>query len=262
LLRVYTWWAFRDDRLAVLGQPYYGKTLEQWVNDLDDADVSVRGEAAGILARLVHEKSAFLRHQAAKWLMLKAEDLGSSEARAATPELILALQEGDVGRRYDAARVLGRFGEKAQEAIPYLIQALEEGRGDDDTPQIVIALGRMAALANAATPALMRELDKKPGPRVDRSLVVWALGRIKGEEALPRLLELAVADKEEYHLATEIMHPVRRAACEALAEFPNHSKVIVPVLEAALQDEAPSVRQAALRSLARFYSNARTAAPR
>src|SRR4030042_958262 len=68
-----------------------------------------------------------------------------------------ALQSPDVNIRREAARALGDIGPGAKEAVPELIEALD----DEDMDLIAVwALGRIGPAAIAAVPAKKRWLEK------------------------------------------------------------------------------------------------------
>jgi hypothetical protein len=68
-----------------------------------------------------------------------------------------ALKSPDVNVRRAAARALGEIGSGAKDAVPELIEALE----DEDMDLIAVwALGRIGPAAIAAVPAIKRWLEK------------------------------------------------------------------------------------------------------
>src|SRR4030042_2632691 len=68
-----------------------------------------------------------------------------------------ALKSADINIRRDAARALGEIGPGATDAVPELIEALD----DEDMDLIAVwALGRIGPAAIAAVPAIRRWLEK------------------------------------------------------------------------------------------------------
>jgi HEAT repeat protein len=68
-----------------------------------------------------------------------------------------ALKSTDINIRREAARALGEIGPEAKEAVPELIEALN----DEDMDLIALcALGRIGPAARAAVPAMRRWLEK------------------------------------------------------------------------------------------------------
>jgi hypothetical protein len=70
---------------------------------------------------------------------------------------IEALKSTDIYIRRDAARVLGEIGPGAKDAVPELVEALD----DEDMDLIAVwALGRIGTAAIAAVPAIRRWQEK------------------------------------------------------------------------------------------------------
>jgi hypothetical protein len=70
---------------------------------------------------------------------------------------IEALKSTDIYIRRDAARALGEIGPEAKDAVPELVEALD----DEDMDLIAVwALGRIGPAAIVAVPAIKRWLDK------------------------------------------------------------------------------------------------------
>jgi len=154
----------------------------------------------------------------------------SEQPRSAATELAKALRDEDPNVRLDAAKALGRLGAAAREAVPALAQALqdddarvrEEAAGtlarvgsphavpaipaliailSDENPRVrgmaALALGTMGAAAKEAVPALVKAAwvpDRDPrtgGIYAARIMVIKALRKIAGPEALPTLSKLA-----------------------------------------------------------------------
>jgi hypothetical protein len=68
-----------------------------------------------------------------------------------------ALKSADIDIRRDAARALGEIGPGAKDAVPELVEALD----DADMDLIAVwALGRIGPAAVAAAPAIKRWLEK------------------------------------------------------------------------------------------------------
>lgn len=82
-----------------------------------------------------------------------------------------ALKSADLNIRRDAARALGEIGPGAKDAVPELVEVLD----DTDTDLIAVwALGQIGPAAIAAAPAIKRWLEK-----VDSSC--RGLGAIQGQ---------------------------------------------------------------------------------
>lgn len=83
--------------------------------------------------------------------MLAATALGAvgEGTKDAVPDLIQALQDQDISVRYYAAYALGKIGEDAKDAVPVLIQALQNDhnvRGRDNATIALEKIGTPEAL--------------------------------------------------------------------------------------------------------------------
>jgi len=179
------------------------------------------------------------------------------------------LQSPDEGVRFGAARGLWLKGPKAKEAIPDLINALE-----DQTAKVrgyaARALAKMGPDAKGAVPVLTELL----GDQAEYSIATWvdtggfgrpakrqmyvranaaeALGSIgpDAQTAIPTLLELLQDSQAD----------VRKAAADALGNLGPASKEAVPALTALLSDKESAVRGPAARALGRIGPEAKPAA--
>ncbi len=144
---------------------------------LEDGDKLVREESAHSLQQLIRQAGeeardvvpaliSALQHVGTKpdspWSFYEQDlisclgDIGS-EARAAVPLLLTILQDNESAFRCQAACTLGKIGHA--DAIPALVNALDES----DHPELVgassDALGRFGSHAKQAVPQLVRLLD-------------------------------------------------------------------------------------------------------
>lgn len=146
-------------------------------------------------------------------------------------ERVKALKDEDEDVREAAVKALGEIGSDAEEAVPALIEAV-----DDDylAWEAVNALGRIGG--ESALRALSEALlsDEDMGVRMRAAM---ALRRIGDRDAVPALIK-ALADEDEY---------VRVSAAAALGEIGDQTAS--PALEVALGDVSDIVRQAATRAL-------------
>ena len=146
----------------------------------------------------------------------------------AMPILIQALQ--DENRRYNAAGTLGYIGGRAIDAVPALIQALQDADGWDFRFRVAWALGYIGAVD--AVPTLIQASQDQDAEV--RKGVAEALANIekalvqKGKDAVPALIQ-ALQDENTQ---------VRQYAIGILEEIED----VVPVLIQALQDENAQVR--------------------
>ena len=103
--------------------------------------------------------------------------LGPAANRETVPALIEALQDEEKGVRITAALVLGSLGPAAKDAVPALIQALED-RGISG--KVAEALGKMGPTAREARPRLVEMLEA--GLINDRGRALRALLRIPSDD--------------------------------------------------------------------------------
>ncbi|MCF7762322.1 MAG: HEAT repeat domain-containing protein [Verrucomicrobia bacterium] len=155
-------------------------------------------------------------------------------------KLLSDLTSGDKAVRRDASYKISQQRPPDREAVPALIEAL-----DDQDDQVwfnsITALARIGPDAGDAVPALITQLEKSSTSRY--SLQVWyraafALGSI-GQPAFPALSE-ALAHQKPF---------VRSGAAKALQWVGPKADSFVPLLIHALGDEDPNVREQAAISL-------------
>jgi serine/threonine protein kinase len=134
-----------------------------------------------------------MRDPASRWMATVALGEMGSEARAAVPHLIEALDDADAQVRWDAAKTLGKIGPAAGSAVPALA-ALVNDPGDALVRRhAVTALGQIGKNAKGAVPSLIHVLRE---PSTDLHLkAAEALVRI-GVAAVPALIE-AMKDTDQ-----------------------------------------------------------------
>jgi HEAT repeat protein len=155
--------------------------------------------------------------------------------RVALPALIDALKDKKTPIRADAALGLKELGLKAREAVPALVQALHD-KSFLVRATALAALADLGTFAEPAVPELAKVL-RDPDERL-RTGAAAALAAI-GRAALP---ELARA-------LDEGAAPLRRIVILAVASMEDREAAL-GLLQKALTDDSPSVRQAALLVLA------------
>ncbi len=198
---------------------------------LEDADASVRGQAASTIGRI------------------------GVEAKDAIPALIKSVEQ----KNWGAANALAAFGPIAKGAVPALINALKDKttalkldfRDPSDVGKLVTkeisfaeqaaaALGFIGPDAVAAVKDLIRATaDPRPGVRQQ---AVFALGKIRSVDAIPKLmaiLEKKPVDNDE----------LDKAAARALADLGTPA---IPTLLKAADSKVHSVRLGAAIALAQM----------
>ncbi len=218
--------------------------VEPLIERLDDPDERVRRYAAEALAAIglradsVAALRRLLRETSAPGRGLAAAALGQlgAEGREAVPELIAAALDtrGDV--RWRAIWALGRIGPPAKPAVGMLRAALADA---DLRWRAAEALGGIGPEAAEAVPDLLALLAD-PSSNV-RWRAATALGQIGAPQAAAGLAKAVVDPAENVRLAATV-GLIQVRADRALAE---------PAFLAALHDADKRVRLQALRGLAR-----------
>ena len=121
-----------------------------------------------------------------RWMAVVALGEMGAIARDAVPALIEALEDGDAAVRWDAAKALGKMGPAAASAVPALAAALHEHDDVIVRQYAVAALGKIGPPAKAAVPALIGAL-KEESSHIDEQ-ASEALVSI-GPAAVPALIE-------------------------------------------------------------------------
>jgi HEAT repeat protein len=226
---------------------YEGKTLEEWIHDLDDPDYVKSDRAADILEKV---------------------------GEMATPSLLAARRRGDIRLYRRCAAVLVRIGTPAAKGLVEALQenpeeqrievplvrlgkiavpALRDALNDDGVAEAAArVLGAMGASAVDAVPDLIALLQKKQISIGARREAARALGRI-GEppaEVVPALIA-ALKDRRM---------EVRIQAAEALGWIGPEAKEATPALAAATQDEEPKLARKACQALS-FIADPAAAGP-
>jgi HEAT repeat protein len=153
----------------------------------------------------------------------------ASIGRAAVPALIEALEDKDKDKddkdiRIGAARGLGEIGEDAGDAVPALIEALDQDQEEtkDYYRAVAKSLGDIGSGAKAAVPDLIELYEKK-----EIEAAIWALGSI-GKDAVPSLIKLLNHKDDE---------KVRADAAFALVLVGEDAEAAVNDLRNAIKDE-------------------------
>lgn len=127
---------------------------------------------------------------------------------ATFPAFIEAMKHPELpGTYHNAVGYVWRFGPKAKEAIPYLIEAMK--LRDTETPElrglqgsVMYTLGRMGADAKPAAPAILKYYQSKGAPRPRGDYIVTLLEGIDPEVAATAR-ELVQREMKEFRRWTE-----------------------------------------------------------
>lgn len=182
-------------------------------------------------------------------------DLQSPTSSRWVPGLIELMESRDVPwfTRRQAALTLGRLGSHATDAVPHVIQLLDES--DDDhtiAPQLwaIKSLGLYGPLAESATPELIRIYRTAATSHLARLSILDTLSQIGPNHpaAIPQLLTVAGETAASSHEQVEL----RQAAIEAIGMVGPAASIAVPVLARALDDRDPITRRLAAETLKRI----------
>jgi HEAT repeat protein len=195
-----------------------GKTVDEWLKQLDDKDAKKQAEAAQFLG-----------------------DFGADAKTAAKP-LAALLKHDDKNLRLQAATALSRIGPQAKEAIPNLLAAIK-----DKEPEValraMVALGNMGPAAKEAVPELLGVAQGRSKEKVLTALA--ALGRIGvADKTVVDTLQATLGDPEvEFKVGAAL----------ALADLELGQEAVRAALVKALADKSSKVFAVALRNALRWH---------
>lgn len=199
---------------------------------------------------------------------LKHLRFDTPEAGDAVPGLIAIIRDRDVTwhTRSQAALALGRIGEPAQQAVPVLVELLDEPAEDaGKSAQLwsVKALALFGPVARHATPALVKVLEDESRPHLVRLATLEALGRIGPAHpgTLPAIIEALQLGPAENETTERERQERRIAAAEVLELFRAQAAPAVPALIAASTNEHIPLRRAAVYTLGVIGPRAEPAVP-
>jgi serine/threonine-protein kinase len=127
-----------------------------------------------------------IQDPASRWMAVVALGQMGPPAHEAIPALIEALEDAESAVRWDAAKALGKMGAVAARAVPALTAVLREQDDEVACQHVVAALGAIGPAARTAVPALIGSF-KDDGHRLEEQ-AGDALVRI-GTAAIPALIE-------------------------------------------------------------------------
>lgn len=226
---------------------YDGKTLEQWIADLDDPDYAISDRAADVLTRAGAEAVPILLDARARGdirLHRRAAAVLIRIGAPAAPGLTAMLRDSPQEPRLETTLV--RLGAAA---VPALRAALRDDKEPEAAARILAWIGPPAT---DAVPDLIALLQRRTASAAARGAAAVALGHI-GEpnaEIVPALSAALGDGKKE----------VRSAAADALGWIGPSAREALPALLAALKDEEVSVVNQACTALS-FIGESAAAAP-
>jgi HEAT repeat protein len=223
---------------------YAGKTLDQWIEDLDDPDYRVMQRATDVLLHIGAESASVLLDACERGdvrLHRRAAAVLVRLGAPAAPGLVAALKDKGLQPRVEVA--LARLGPAA---VPALREGLTEEKGGEAAAHV---LGLIGPSASDAVPDLIALLKRSQAPTPLRSEAAFALGRI-GEptdrraadfrgDIIAALIASLTDDKRE----------VREQAAEALGWIGPPAREATAALSAALKDKEAKAALKACQAL-------------
>lgn len=249
---------------------YEGKTLEQWLEDLDDPDYHVNERAADVFIEVGPEAVPILLDACERGgirLHRRSVAVLARIGAPAAPRLAAALQ--DKAKRGQVEVALVRLGPAA---VPALREALTEEKGGEAAAHILGLIGPRAA---DAVPDLIALLNQREAATALRGQAAFALGRIDETSAavISTLTAALTDDKKEVRdqavAALGWIGPAAREARTALAAVLKDDEAMIairacqalsfigdagsaPALLAAFESKRPEVAAEAGRALWRL----------
>jgi HEAT repeat protein len=197
---------------------YQGRSSSDWIALLSDPDPAERERAAYALGRILSIQP---------------------NSRRVVAALVTALRDTADGVREAAAGALATPEVPAEEAMPYVVELLEDSAHAHVREHGAMIIGAFGARAASAVPALLSALDDSV-PQV-RAAAAGALRRIGPAAA-------AAAPALRPHMSDPHV-PVRLELVRTIPEIRAAAPVSVRLLAPALRDAHPEVRAASARAL-------------
>ncbi len=232
ILAIFAWNRYHES----VPRTYEGKTLDRWVEDLNDPDYHISERATDVLRDAGSEAVPVLLdacEQGSIRLHRRAAAVLIRLGAPAAPALVAALK--DKARQERVEITLVRLGPAA---VPALRDALTEEIGGEAAAHILGLIGPRAADAVAD---LIAVLNRRQAPTALRSRAAFALGRI-GEPSGTIVSALIAA-------LTDNKMELRARAVEALGLIGPRAREAVPALAAVLKDDEAIVAIKACQAL-------------
>jgi HEAT repeat protein len=235
----------------VLGESSLSSELTQPALEkaLETASPQVVSQAVHALAaqgaRAVPRVVKGLQNEKLRKHAIKILGMIGPEASEAVPALVETMQDADEETRREAQFALAAIGPAAAPAVPELTRALDS-ENEEVQYSAVYALGRIGEQAKDSCPELLKLLGREE--EFPRIAAIWALTRIDPgrpeivETGLPILTAALQSDRDL----------LRAEAASTLAEIGEAARPALPALRTALNDPSPSVRQAAENAIQRI----------
>lgn len=262
-----------DNKLEAVKSDAISNNISKHILELNSSDEEVRREAAFALAKIGKPAiSALLevvkngQYDSKYWALVSFLNFKEGEAITALPEFIINLKSKNEKIRELSAEVIGQIGPQAKEAIPHLIEGL-----DDKFFNMVACREALTDIGPIAVPALKEAfltIDDRFKGEITR-----AIGYMNPVVNLPeenRAFLLAVLSHEDMNsrywaayafyrewstpdsavpallnILKEENYKMREVAAQALGGMSNlGSPEVISALRVALNDESPEVVKA------------------
>lgn len=214
---------------------------------LGDAEPSVRVRAASALADMGSISvpaltDALKDKQTEHWAILTLNEIGPKAAEAVSA-LAEKVRQDDIEIRQQAILALAAIGPGAKDSVPVLSEALEQPA---TAPAASYALGMIGQLPSDAENVIRKNLEAEDA--LIRTVSAWTLSKLHPDDAesARRVVETAaeaIKDERSY---------VRSAAVQVLLDANPKADVLLPALDAALQDAPEEVVAETLDAVARM----------
>ncbi len=189
-------------------------------------------------------------------------------SRSAVPGLMAIVNDPGVPwyTRRQMAITLGRLGKTARDAVPVLIELLDEDPTGEHAPRVwaAKALSLFGSHARAATPRLVGILKDVNLPVAERQGAIEALAQIGGAHprAIPALVEtLNIKPAADTAQAKTDADTLRELAVESIASVGKDAAIAAPVLMRFLGDSREPMRRKTATALGRIGPAAQLAIP-
>ncbi|MEZ4527446.1 MAG: HEAT repeat domain-containing protein [Desulfobacterales bacterium] len=205
------------------------------------------------LVKLISDSSYQVRNAAASALdKIDPQWVSGPYGRKAVPDLIRMLKNTDREIQVSAARMLGRMGENAENAVPDILKLLE----DPDGGMRRIGSDTLLQIGVPAIPRLIRRLENASE---DLSRILLEI--LEQINPLWKKEEKAQNEIRRYiRMMTEEDGSARNAAVRILGLISPEPEEIIPQLIQALSDN--NMRRSAIGLLGKMGADARSAMPR
>jgi HEAT repeat protein len=178
--------------------------------------------------------------------------LADERIDAELSQIITQLKNKDPLVRLEAMNAIRtNYRERAQAAVPALLELIKGDTFENDHLQVCNALSRIGPASAPAVLELLRADNATWRERAAITLFHVSRNRRTPLSAVPDLIT-AARDKEK---------PVRSWSIRALGEIGPETKDVIPAIASALNDEDAAVRHAAGRALAKLGPAAKSASP-